>query len=116
MPENDTKLEADQRITEAKIQQNYDRITQRLENEANLVEVYNNMMCEQCVARLSIIYGRSVSECYLQIIKIPSRSRHIKLVFQMMASLLFWWLASTFLPKSWPDITINNDGLSISDE
>ena len=46
------------------IETKWGRIADRLENDASMVEVYNSLMCANCIARLFVIFMLGVSRIF----------------------------------------------------
>ena len=70
----------------------FGRIVTKVENSADVVQVYNDLFCANCVARLFTIFTLGLT-----------------------AKFIFWFII-TLLPKDWPDIFFNQKGLTINND
>ena len=70
----------------------FGRIVTKVENSADVVQVYNDLFCANCVARLFTIFTLGLT-----------------------AKFIFWFII-TLLPKDWPDIFFNQQGLTINND
>lgn len=76
----------------AQINHRFGKVVQDLGNDADLIKTYNRLFCANCVARLATIYGVG------------------------LVGKLIWWGVISLLPKDWPDIFFNNNGLTVENK